>query len=72
MDRAFHILSVALITAGLVVLADVVATLVWEEPTSSLYASVKQHDASGQLDQLEREFPTPADTARRPAGPWHR
>ena len=62
MDRAFHILSVTLITAGLVLLADVVATLLWEEPVSSLYASVKQHDASGQLDQLEREFPTPADT----------
>ena len=61
MDRAFHILSVTLITAGLVVLADVVATLLWQEPTSSLYASVKQHDASGQLDQLEREFPAPAD-----------
>jgi sortase A len=61
-DRAFHILSVTLITAGFVVLADVGATLLWEEPTSSLYASVKQHDASGQLDQLEREFPTAADT----------
>jgi len=61
-DRAFHILSVALITAGLVVLADVVATLLWEEPASSLYASVKQRDASGQLDRLESEFPTPADT----------
>ena len=62
MDRAFHILSVTLITAGLVVLADVVATLLWEEPASSLYATVKQHDAGGQLDRLEREFPTPADT----------
>ena len=62
MDRAFHILSVTLITAGFVVLADVGATLLWEEPISSLYASVKQHDASGQLDQLEREFPTSADT----------
>jgi sortase A len=61
-DRAFHILSVALITAGLVVLADVVATLLWEEPASSLYASVKQHDARGQLDRLESEFPTRADT----------
>jgi sortase A len=61
-DRAFHILSVALITAGLVVLADVVTTLLWEEPASSLYASVKQHDARGQLDRLESEFPTRADT----------
>jgi sortase A len=72
-DRAFHILSVTLITAGLVVLADVVATLLWEEPTSSLYASVKQHDATGRLDQLERDFPTPADTraARRVHGGRH-
>ena len=62
MDRAFHILSVTLITAGFVVLADVVATLLWEEPASSLYASVKQHDARGQLDRLESEFPTRADT----------
>ena len=70
MDRAFHILSVTLITAGLVVLADVVATLLWQEPTSSLYASVKQHDASGQLDELEQGFPTPADrrAARRVHG----
>ena len=70
MDRAFHILSVALITAGLVVLADAGATLLWEEPVSSLYASVKQHDASGQLDELEQGFPTPADrrAARRVHG----
>jgi sortase A len=69
-DRAFHILSVTLITAGLVVLADVAATLFWEEPASSLYASVKQHDADGQLDDLEREFPAPADkrAARRVHG----
>jgi sortase A len=69
-DRAFHILSVALIAAGIVVLADVATTLVWREPVSSLYASIKQHDASGQLDQLEREFPTPADrrAARRVHG----
>ena len=37
-DRALYILSVALITAGLVILADVGATLAWQEPTSSLYA----------------------------------
>jgi sortase A len=69
-DRVFHILSVTLITAGLVVLADVVATLIWEEPSSSLYASIKQHDANGQLDDLEHEFPAPADqrAARRVHG----
>src|SRR3954468_7231710 len=69
-DRVFHILSVTLITAGLVVLADVAATLIWEEPSSSLYASIKQRDANGQLDQLNREFPAPADrrAARRAHG----
>jgi len=60
-DRALHILSVALITAGVVILADVAATLVWQEPTSSLYASVKQHDADSELVQLEQAFPAPAD-----------
>jgi sortase A len=60
-DRAIYILSVALITAGLVILADVGATLIWQEPTSSLYASVRQHDAGSALDDLERGFPAPAD-----------
>jgi sortase A len=60
-DRALHILSVALITAGVVILADVAATLIWQEPTSSVYASVKQHEADAELVQLEQEFPAPAD-----------
>ena len=60
-DRAIYILSVALITAGLVILADVGATLLWREPTSSIYASVRQHDAGSALDDLERGFPAPAD-----------
>ena len=66
-DRALHILSVALITAGVVILADVAATLIWQEPASSLYASVQQHDANAELVQLEQEFPAPADrrVARR-------
>jgi len=60
-DRAIYILSVALITAGVVILADVAATLLWREPTSSIYASVRQHDADSALDDLERGFPTQAD-----------
>jgi sortase A len=60
-DRAIYILSVALITAGVVILADVAATLLWREPTSSIYASVRQHDADSALDDLERGFPTEAD-----------
>jgi sortase A len=61
LDRAVYILSVALITAGLVILADVGVTFLWQEPASSIYASVRQHDASNALDDLERGFPAPAD-----------
>ena len=60
-DRAIYILSVVLITAGVVILADVAATLLWREPTSSIYASVRQHDADSALHDLERGFPTQAD-----------
>jgi sortase A len=61
LDRAVYILAVALITAGVVVLADVGATLLWQEPVSSLYASVRQHNAESALSDLERHFPAPAD-----------
>jgi sortase A len=61
LHRASYILAVALITAGLVILADVVTTLVWQEPTSSIYASVRQHEAESALADIERDFPAPAD-----------
>jgi sortase A len=60
-DRLVYILAVALITAGVVILADVGLTLVWQEPTSSIYASARQHDAESALEDLERDFPTAAD-----------
>ena len=52
-----------LITAGIVVLADAGITLVWQEPLSAAYASLKQSQAQDQLNKLESEFPTPADLA---------
>jgi sortase A len=69
-DRGLHIVAVALITAGIVILADVGTTLLWQEPASSLYASIRQHEADSELAQLEGEFPAPADlrTARRKHG----
>jgi sortase A len=48
--------AVALITAGVVILADVVATLVWKEPLSAVYASVRQNEAADQLDTVSDEF----------------
>lgn len=61
LDRAVYILAVALITAGLLILADVAATLLWQEPASSLYASVRQHGAASALDDAEDRFPDAAD-----------
>ncbi len=56
-----RILSVVLITAGLVVLVDVGMTLAYREPVSSIYGSLKQHAASNELDKLEANYPKPAD-----------
>lgn len=61
MRRVGHILSIALITAGLVVIADVGITLAYREPLSSIYGSIKQGEAASQLDELEASYPSPAD-----------
>jgi sortase A len=63
MTRAARILSTVLITAGLVVMADVGMTLAYREPISSLYGELKQHAASKQLADLESHYPTKADLA---------
>jgi sortase A len=52
---------VALITGGLVVLADVATTLAWKEPVSTIYGSIQQGKAEDQLAKLEGEFPAKAD-----------
>jgi sortase A len=59
--RGSRILSIALITAGLVVLADAGLTLVWQEPVSAAYGALQQARAGDQLDRLEQEFPSSAD-----------
>jgi sortase A len=56
MHRALTVVSTALITAGVVVLADVAMTLAWEEPVSSVYGAIQQGRAEGQLDDLEESF----------------
>jgi sortase A len=61
MRRPLYILSVALITAGIVIAADVVLTLVWKEPLSTVYGSIKQGQAEDSLAELEDRFPSPAD-----------
>jgi sortase A len=63
MHRLTSIASIMLITAGIVVLADAGLTLLWQEPLSAAYGSIKQGQVEGQLTDLESEFPTEADLA---------
>jgi sortase A len=62
MRRFAHIASIALITAGLLVVVDVGITLAYQEPLSSLYSSIKQSEKASQLKTLESEFLSPAET----------
>ena len=64
MSRVLRILSISLITAGLVILADVGLTLAWKEPLSSIYGSIKQNAAEGDLADLESRFPSQELVAR--------
>jgi sortase A len=59
--RVLRILSTALITAGIVILADVAVTLAWKEPVSTIYGSIQQGQAEDELEELQDEFPSPAD-----------
>jgi sortase A len=61
--RLTRIVSIMLITAGIVVLADAGLTLVWQEPLSAAYGSFKQGQAEDELNDLEDEYPTAADVA---------
>jgi sortase A len=61
MRRFAHIASIALITAGLLVVVDVGITLAYQEPLSSIYSSIKQSEKASQLKSLESEFLTAAE-----------
>ena len=71
MRRVAYILSVALITAGVVIGADVAMTLAWKEPLSTIYGSIKQGQAEDSLAALEDEFPSPADLRAVRGGGGH-
>lgn len=61
MRRFGRILSIALVTAGVVVLADVALTLAYREPVSSIYGAIRQNAAEDELAELESRYPTNAD-----------
>jgi len=54
--RVLTVVSTALITAGIIVLADVGITLAWQEPVSSIYGAIQQQRAERELDDVERSF----------------
>ena len=56
--RALRALATVLIVAGVLVLADGIATLVWQEPLTALYARVHQGQLDDELATLERTPPT--------------
>jgi sortase A len=62
-SRVARILSTVLITAGLVIMADVGLTLAYKEPISSIYGEIQQSNAASQLSDLESRYPTRADLA---------
>ena len=59
--RVLRIISLALLTAGTVILADVAMTLAWKEPVSTIYSSIEQDAAAGELERLGESFPSAAD-----------
>ncbi len=54
--RPLRILSTALLTAGVVVMADVGLTLAWQEPVSAAYTAYEQWRAADRLDEITKEF----------------
>jgi sortase A len=59
--RVLRALSTVLIVAGVLVLADGIATLVWQEPLTAVYARVQQGELDDELATLERTPPTPVE-----------
>jgi sortase A len=53
--------SNVLIFAGLLLLLDVAATLIWQEPVSAFYAKLRQDQLEDDLAALQRGGPTQAE-----------
>jgi sortase A len=53
-----HDLVTLLILTGALLLIDAGLTVLWQEPVSALYTTIRQSELSDQLAALEREAPT--------------
>jgi sortase A len=58
---ALRALALLLILAGVLAVMDAVVTLVWQEPISALYATLRQDHLGGDLRTVERAAPTPVE-----------
>lgn len=56
--HSVHRLGTVLVVAGLLLLADALATIAWQEPLSAIYNGVTQEALAGDLAQLETAKPT--------------
>jgi sortase A len=59
--RALRALALLLIFVGALALLDALVTLVWQEPFSALYATIRQDHLSDDLRAAERAEPTPVE-----------
>jgi sortase A len=62
-SRTVRALALALIAAGALALIDAAVTLVWQEPISALYASLRQDHLNSALRREERAGPSAAERA---------
>ena len=61
MRRFLRPLSAVLVVIGVLLLADAVTTLVWQEPVSALYSRLQQGKLDDKLAKLEGTEPTAVD-----------
>jgi len=62
--RIVRVLSTLLLLGGLILVCDIVAVVVWQEPISALYAGIQQQHLAGQLAHQEASGPTTAEASR--------
>jgi len=63
MRRALRGLSSVLIATGVLLVLDAVLTVVWQEPVTAIYGSVRQNELGGDLDKLNKQPLTQAERA---------
>lgn len=63
MRGALRALSTVLIVAGVLMLADAVLTITWQEPVSAIYAQIAQGRLGGELEELETRAHSALDLA---------